>query len=63
MKKIYIMPQINMFALTQRSLLMASVPQVSVFDGPTDEEVETVNVLSRKHQDLWEEDEEELINN
>lgn len=62
MNKKYIAPQVDILTLSQRNMLMASPPTIKVNNDPTDEEVTTGQVLSRRHNSVWddEEDEEEF---
>lgn len=62
MNKYYLAPQVDILTLSQRNMLMASPPTIKVHNDTGDEEVTTSQVLSRRHNSVWddEEDEEEI---
>lgn len=59
MNRQYITPQATIFALSQRDMLMASDPKISVHKDPSDEQASTTDVLSRHNYSVWDDEEED----
>ena len=59
MNKKYIMPQADIFTLSQKDMLMTSPPTIKVNNSPTDEQVGTTDVLSRHNYSVWDDEEED----
>lgn len=60
MNKYYLAPQVDILTLSQRNMLMASPPNLKVNNGPTDDEVTTGQVLSRRNNhSVWDDEEED----
>ena len=56
MKKIYMMPNCQVIKVTLTTMIAASTPDVKVDDT---EEVDADKVESRRHNDVWDDEEEE----
>lgn len=61
MNRQYITPQATILALSQRDMLMASDPKISVHKDPNDEQASTTDVLSRHNYSVWDDEEDEDI--
>lgn len=61
MNRQYITPQADILAQSQRDMLMASDPKISVHKDPTDEQASTTDVLSRHNYSVWDDEEDEVI--
>ena len=59
MNRQYITPLADILALSQRDMLMASGPKITVHKDPTDEQANTTDVLSRHNYSVWDDEEED----
>lgn len=59
MNRQYITPQADILALSQRDMLMASNPKITVHKDLTDEKANTTDVLSRHNYSVWDDEEED----
>ena len=59
MNRQYITPQADILAQSQRDMLMASGPKISVHKDPSDEQASTTDVLSRHNYSVWDDEEED----
>ena len=59
MNRQYITPQADILALSQRDMLMASDPKISVHKDSTDDQASTTDVLSRHNYSVWDDEEED----
>lgn len=57
MRNIYLSPNIVLYKMSAQNMMMSSTLEIAVFNDPSDEEVDGSQVLARRNNFEWDDEE------